>query len=218
MPAPLVNDRAALALAMRNMKKRGIINKSTVVTPSFLRVAETLQNNKSQYRFQIEERSGEAADEQKLGINDSFFCTHIGFYIVPVDTATNLSNPYETYPNAVAFVATGTPGDLEVIYKGKFSVKVQSTVMYDDIDLQRFRDVPQTQQVGAADKSQHNPLQGLMQLTPNLFLNGRASNDITATFPTDGGVAWAGTGTVENKIVWVAYGFLAKNVSFNKEA
>lgn len=216
-PAPVVNARADLALAIENMKKRGIISKSTVVSPSALKVKVTLENNKSNYRFDIQAASGQAADEIKLDINDSFFCTHIGFYLVAENTAGNLNVPYQTYPNEVVFANTGTVADLEAIYKGTLDVKVQSTVVYEDIDLQRFRAVPQTQQTAATDRSQQDPYQGLMELTPNLFLNGRASNEINVNLPTQGGVDWAGTTTFENKIVFVALGFLAKNVSFSRE-
>ena len=83
--------------------------------------------------------------------------------------------------------------------------------------MQRFRIAPQTQQAGATDVSRQDALQGLQNLTPNLFLNGRATNSIVATLPTGGSVQWAGTTTWQNKLVLVAYGFLIKNVSFTKE-
>lgn len=216
-PAPYINDRAELGLAMASLIERGIIDKDTVVTPSYLRIKQTLDNSTSNYEFDITSASGTAPDELKLSINDSFFCTHFGFYLVPENTGDPLNIPYQTYPNQVAFVNTGNPADLEAVYKGSFSVKVQSTTVYEKIDLQRFRIAPQTQQAGATDVSQQDALQGLQNLTPNLFLNGRATNSIVATLPTGGSVQWAGTTTWQNKLVLVAYGFLIKNVSFTKE-
>lgn len=206
--------RGDLAMCIASLTRRGLMTPSTVVSDSFLRVKQPLINSQNNLTFDIAQNGTPAADEQKLNINDSFYVTDYGFMLTTELTGAALNVPYASYPNEVEFANTGVPADLEIVYKGSFSVTVNSTVILETTDLQRFRTVPQTQKALAADKSQFEKPYAMDSITPNVFFNGRASNQIEVTIPALNGANIQGTNNYTNYLVMYVKGFLVKNVSF----
>ena len=184
-----------------------------VPSPGFLRVEQELKNSTGTYRFPIDTQSGAQATEQKLDRNDLFVVTDLAFYLLMEDsTKLGLAIP-QTYPNEVAFAAVAgfTPGHLEAIYNGKFSLKIQSKVNIEAMSMHHFRYVPETQQSAAANKSEFSLDRAAYPLGSLLYLKGTMDVEVKVEFNTfDGIQIQAVAAATKNKLIFHPYGYLIK--------
>jgi len=185
--------------------------------PSYLRVEETLLNNKTRYDFNIKTTGSELATERKLDRNDIFVVTHLGIYLIAQVSTTIGLEILQTYPNPDVFVtATGfTPNHLNVIYSGWLEIKIGQRVNAEAIDLNRFRFVPTSQQEATNNFINYSEYhqEANSYWHPNLFyLHGTQNIDIHVEFPAITGAAYAAVAAnTSNRIVLYPMGYLIKN-------
>jgi hypothetical protein len=184
-----------------------------VPSPGFLRVEQELKNSTGTYRFPIDTQSGSQPTELKLDRNDLFVVTDLAIYLLSEDgTKLGLAVP-QTYPNEQVFTAAAgfTPGHLEAIYNGKYSLKIQSKVNIEAMSMHHFRYVPETQQSGAANKSEYSIDKAAYPLGSLLYLKGSMDVEVKVEFNTfDGIQVQAVAANTKNKLVFHPYGFLLK--------
>jgi len=185
--------------------------------PSYLRIEQTLANNKTRYEFDIKTTGSELATEKKLDRNDIFVGTHLGIYLIAQVSTTIGLEILQTYPNLDIFVtATGfTPNHLNVIYSGWLEIKIGQKVNVEAMDLNRFRFVPTSQQQAASNYINYSEYshEAYSYWHPNLFyLHGTQNIDIHVEFPAITGAAYAAVAAnTSNKIVLYPMGYLIKN-------
>ena len=195
------------------VKKYG---KDMVPSPGFLRVEQILSNNKGSYRFPIDTNSGQSQTELKLDRNDLFVVTDLAFYLLKEVSAMPGLNVLQTYPNETEFAAVVgppafTPGHLEAIYNGRFSLKIATKVNIEAMSMHAFRYVPETQQSGATNKSEYSLDKAAYPLGSILYLKGNMDIEVKVEFNTFAGIAIeAVTAGQAHKIVFHPYGYLIK--------
>jgi len=185
--------------------------------PSYLRIEQTLANNKTRYSFDLKTTGSELATERKLDRNDIFVGTHLGIYLIAQVSTTIGLEILQTYPNPDIFVtATGfTPNHLNVIYSGWLEIKIGQKVNAEAIDMNRFKFVPTSQQEATnnfINYSEYNQ-EAYSYWHPNLFyLHGTQNIDIHVEFPAITGAAFAAVAAnTSNKLVLYPMGYLIKN-------
>jgi hypothetical protein len=185
-------------------------------SPGFLRVEQELKNSTGTYRFAIDTQSGGQATELKLDRNDLFVVTDLAFYLLREDATKLGAQVLQTYPNETEFAAVAgppafTPGHLEAIYNGKFSLKIQSKVNIEAMSMHHFRYVPETQQSAATNKSMLSLGEAAYPLGSLLYLKGSMDVEVKVEFNTFDGIAiQAQTANIKNKLVFHPYGYLIK--------
>lgn len=194
-------------------KRRG--PRKYIISPSFLRVEQTLVNNQPNYRFDIMRRgSGDKLSEQKLEQNDLFVITDLAIFIAKQEKLKIGKEVMQTYPNQVVFPAAAgfDPEDLEAIYAGALSLKVKNTVQIENLPMINFRNVPSTQQSAATNRSETS--QGaLLELGSLIKIHGRNENEINLRLPAFA-AQWASVvGTHDHILVFHPFGYLIKGVS-----
>ena len=163
-------------------------------------------------------------NEKRLALPDVFVVTSMAIAIYKVPTGDPVSSGIlRTYPNTATFSAANEARNLQAIYNGFLTVRVNQTVWIDSLDVQRFYRVPVSQQgvavstVAAAGVIQRDGYDNgdfpWYSTTPGIELSGATKNDISITLPES--VALAGTSSV-NYAVFYARGFLCQNgANFN---
>lgn len=195
------------------VKKYG---QDAVPSPGFLRVEQELKNSSGVYRFPIDTQSGSGVTELKLDRNDLFVVTDLAFYLLREDATKLGASVLQTYPNETEFAAVVgppafTPGHLEAIYNGKFSLKIQSKVNIEAMSMHHFRYVPETQQSAATNKSQYSIEKAAYPLGSLLYLKGTMDVEVKVEFNTFDAIAiQAQTANIKNKLVFHPYGYLIK--------
>jgi len=187
--------------------------------PSYLRVEETLANNKTRYKFDIKKTGTELATERKLDRNDLFVVTHIGVYLISQVSTTIGLEILQTYPNADVFVsATGfTPNHLNVVYSGWLEIKIGQKVNAEAIDMNRFKFIPTSQQQAANNYINYSEFnqEAYAYWHPNLFyLHGTQNIEVHIEFPAITSAAYAAVAAnTSNKLVFYPMGYLLKNTA-----
>lgn len=186
---------------------------NTAPSPSYLRVEQTLSNSKGTYQFDVKKLGSEVATEVKLDRNDLFVCTDMMFYLLDEVTAEIGVSPLQTYPNQTEFASATsfTPTDLLAIYSGYYTLKIGKTVNIENLSMQHFLYIPQTQQSASTNYSQYNVGDVVYPLGSLMFLNGTADIKNEVTFPTFSGIQIAAVASGHlNKLVFHPYGYLLK--------
>ncbi|HMP86196.1 MAG TPA: hypothetical protein PKE63_02910 [Lacibacter sp.] len=164
------------------------------LTPSFLRLEAPVVNNATKLRFPT--FTGDATTvyptERRLDRNDDFIATKMGFFLLKQDTANNKTNgKLQSYPNITIFGAAAAADLMGLYESGVLKVNIGREDKFVALDLHRFLDIPETQQSGASNFDQFSGKKsGLIDLTPQLILNGNGTNEIEIDFTSYAG--WAG--------------------------
>lgn len=200
-----------------------------IITPSFIRLEQTLSSGQGQYNFQIGKNVGNpSATEVRLDLNDAFVATRLGIYLFNDDPDLPGKAALQTYPSPVEFPAETNnvnPAHLEALYNGFLRVKVADVVYAETMATRKFR-VVRTQQAAAAVAAGENSgapvypaapqkineafgYDGLMDLTPQFIFQGQAKNELTLYVPTNSTqqVQYK-TATTRIKVAWYMEGFL----------
>ena len=206
-------------------------NPNLIITPSSLRLEQTIQDSISNYSFDPVNGGG-FGSEIKLNNNDAFVITHLGMFIGFRIAAKEGKTIKLTYPNA-AWLTSVTPSsfdytDLWTLYNGYLQINVDKTTYLDNLLTAIFKMVPQAQKgvivseavtsatptPGSNDKNQQlndqwDQGQGFIQLPCFPKLNGQSKNEIKLNFETYSGIKWQHDGSgVTNQLIVEMLGFL----------
>jgi hypothetical protein len=139
--------------------------------------------------------------ERRLKLSDTFTITGMSFYLgtgasVIVGTPTAIEQAKEnllTFPNPNYLTVAGMSDELESLYNGFLSLRVDTTTFLDSVPLKQFYRVG-TSQKGVGSTAVGNlPVQadewnssmyGSTQLLPTIELNGQANIEWSITLPT----------------------------------
>lgn len=200
--------------------------RDVIITDSYLRFETTLGTSTSLSFNTLVNQGAQTVTEHRLNMPDRFCVTDMGFFIRKVAAATPTdgqiaSAQLDTFPNPLTYTGAGEAAALNALYNSYLTVRIDSVVYYDSLDLLRFYRVPTSQQnvsyVVASPAG--NTIQadgwdtmnyGFAPIDPTFSLDGKAKNDITVTLPTS--IAMAGTSSV-NSAVLIVRGFLLQNAS-----
>lgn len=192
-----------------------------ITTPGYLRLEVSLTGTTNLVAFQVRDAQGgtQHVTERRLKVSDSFTIMSGSFYIgKAAATASVVSNAgygamsLHTFPNPLVFTGGTAATDLQSIYNGYMSVRVDSTVFIDSMPMLRYYRVATSQQgVGPAVIIQRDEwplsLYGNADFTPTIELNGLANTEININLPTAVNLA-AGANTYETNAVLILTGFL----------
>lgn len=187
--------------ALYNEKAAQYAKAGVITTPSYLRLELTANTvATSVLNFNTLDTSGtKTVTERRLKLNDTFTITDIAFYII-ADAATTVNAPTDserakarmyTYPNPNVTAIGATSDELEAIYNGFLSLRIDSTTFIDSLPMRSFYRVGTSQAV-TKDTNQNGiardewPLMnfGRAELLPSIELNGQANIEWQINLPT----------------------------------
>lgn len=187
-------ERSLYAEAQAVQEERGL---SPIMLPGYIRSEVVMPATTTGFTFPIrsdESFNGQAVQNQesRLNINDAFYMTHLSVMFYTFITATG--NParvraaLQTFPNTTVFT-TNAP-EVEAMYNGSLSLKVDSTTFIDRLDMNAFRFSEYAQQgllVFTASTNGSNVWRNSemfkMITSPLVRLNGAGKNEFALTFP-----------------------------------
>lgn len=223
------NSQRATLNELERRKSAGRYPASTIITDSYLRLEQSIQGSYSQINFNVLINQGSAnVTERRLSITDLFCATSMSIFIFKAGTSTTASQTeiaqanLKTFPNNVTFSGANEAANLEVLYNSYLSIRIDSTVYVDSLDLRRFYRVGTAQEgvnISAAASnnayvadSYENMNYGFSPLDPGVILNGRGKNEISISVPAP--VNMGGTSS-QNFVVCYLRGFLMQNAAKN---
>jgi len=189
--------------AVFNEKAAQYASQGVITTPGYLRLETLAPYNiaTSTISFNTLDTSGtKTCTERRLKLNDTFTITDISFYLgAGTNGAANATPTAAQYavqslntfpnPNVPAFAANFD--DLEALYNGFLSLRIDTTTFLDSIPMKQFYRVATSQfGVGSATAAiavQANewPLSmyGRTELLPTIELNGQSNIEFSITLP-----------------------------------
>ena len=193
--------------AVFNEKASQYAGQGVITTPGYLRLEQLLATSGtatslSQINFNTLDTSGiKLSTERRLKLADTFTITDISLYIgsgsaatVGAPTAAEVAvERLNTFPNSgVTAIGATNATQLEAIYNGFLSLKVDTTTFLDSIPVRQFYRVGDVQQGiitatgGTATNHSSWPLSmfGRSELLPTIELNGQSNIEIGITLPT----------------------------------
>jgi hypothetical protein len=188
--------------AVFNEKAAMYARQGVITTPGYLRLEQLAPYNTatSQITFNTLDTSGsKTCTERRLKLNDTFTITELSFYLGAGANTTNGAptaaeysvQTLNTFPNPnVASFATNFD-ELEALYNGYLSLRIDTTTFLDSIPMKQFYRVATSQfGVGSATAAiavQANewPLSmyGRTELLPTIELNGQSNIEWSITLP-----------------------------------
>lgn len=165
-------------------------NPTKLVQPSFFRSEVVLKNGKAVYDFSVvKDTNSDSVTERKLDRTDKFVISHMGlFFAQRLDGRAGSEAMYPNTDNLVGSsvpkgliepdgnnIATMRPADCNAIYNGALSITVGQTKFFEGIDLFGFR--AEASDIGYTEKK------GMIELTPQILLDGSVKNSIQITAP-----------------------------------
>lgn len=193
--------------AVFNEKASQYAGQGVITTPGYLRLEQLLATSGaatslSQINFNTLDTSGvKLSTERRLKLADTFTITDISVYIgtgsaatVGAPTAAETAvERLNTFPNSgVTAIGATNATQLEAIYNGFLSLKVDTTTFLDSIPVRQFYRVGDVQQGiitatgGTATNHSSWPLSmfGRSELLPTIELNGQSNIEIGITLPS----------------------------------
>jgi hypothetical protein len=212
--------------AVFNEKAQQYARQGVITTPGFLRI-ETLAPTSatSIFNFNTLDTSGvKTSTEKRLKLADSFTITDISFYLGTGSCTANAPTAAEyakqklnTFPNPLITGLTGGVADnLEAIYNGFLSLRIDTTTFIDSIPMRQFYRVGTSQEAVGSSATNNNqitrnewPLSmyGKTDLLPTIELNGQANIEFAINLPTATVCSATTTGHFVNMVI-VLQGFL----------
>lgn len=190
-----------------------------VTTQSYLRLEQTL-GTQGQVNFNVLVNDGQAdANERRLAITDAFTVTSLAvvIYKQAAAPAKISAGVLDTFPNPLIYTAAGEAAALQGLYNGFLSVRVNSVVYIDSLDVYRFYRVGVAQAGVETTTTPSGYVQSeysrgdypFYSLTPGIRLSGATKNELSLTLPES--VAMGGAGGTTNRVVLYLRGFLEQN-------
>lgn len=191
--------------AVFNEKAQQYARQGVITTPGYLRLETLLATSGAATSlntilFNTLDTSGtKQPTERRLKLSDTFTITDIGFYIgagaaVAVGAPTAVEQAKEelhTFPNTQVTAIGANSDEIEAIYNGFLSLRIDTTTFLDSVPMRNFYRVGDTQQgtifaTGgtATNKSSWANGMGKYPLLPTIELNGQANIEWSITLPT----------------------------------
>lgn len=211
--------------AVFNEKAQQYARQGVITTPGYLRL-ETVAPSSAQsvFNFNTLDTSGvKTATERRLKLADTFTITDISFYL-GYGSATNDAptaaqyavQKLTTWPNPqITEIGTTQAANLEAIYNGFLSLRIDTTTFLDSIPMRQFYRVGTSQQGvlggtgGTAVQINEWPLSmyGKSELLPTIELNGQANIEFSINLPNATDCSGGSTSYFVN-LVLILQGFL----------
>jgi hypothetical protein len=193
--------------AVFNEKAQQYAGQGVITTPGYLRLETLLANSTaatslSTISFNTLDTSGiKQPTERRLKLSDTFTITGMSFYLgagassaVAVPTAIEQAKEtLLTFPNPLNANITTNADELEALYNGFLSLRVDTTTFLDSVPLKQFYRVGTSQAGVGSSATSNNPIQanewnsamyGRTELLPTIELNGQANIEFSITLPT----------------------------------
>lgn len=220
-----IDARLAYRNANAMFKTLGIAVKKNDLSPAYLRFETPINANQTSYQVPVTviQQNGvtgvPAITEQRLELQDSFFVSHIGYFL-QIDTIGGYTGFRDTL---FTFPSTGMLSNIDLDYMNLFwdgflKLTVNNLVICPQWDLKRHLHVPQTQRPIQSsnvypwmfsdefDGSQ----QGFYPVEPNWVLIGSRNTQMELNFPRPfDSTVIPGTATIKATII--VRGVLAQN-------
>jgi hypothetical protein len=221
--ASTVGSRLAFEKAKRGIKQAGFSLNQAVLSQSYLRSELALSTTKTLYQFPIlvndnsQVSGGNFNTTNLLQLQDGFYVSHIGLYFCKPSSSTDTTFQLVTYPNASIFSTSNTASSLYSFYNGSLSITVNNRQIVPSLDLYRFYQVPQQQQVANAfytssaisfKDQQDGSSSALYPIEPGIVFSGSKQNIVQIQIPA----ALAAVET-NSRVVLYFSGHLAQNVT-----
>lgn len=210
---PISRERAILEKIRRSASLRGF-----VVSPGHLREDVKIDNNKTNYAFNlVSSNRNTERPERKLNDKNVFVATKMGLLLAQKVVAKPGTEILQSYPNPQVFGGTAqTAAELESFYSGELEARIDNTIVYDGLPTSLFRYVPETIKSASITHSNYAGVPGLIDLEPMLVLNGQREMKFSVEVPgfTTGTPAWQTTDAgVEATLVLYLTGFLINSAA-----
>jgi hypothetical protein len=218
---------AAGAGAVRALFNRLPKRPGTITTQSYLRLEKKITTQSAVTFDVLNNQGSQTVTEKRLAITDAFQISAISllFYTHDRTSAGSLEkSTLQSWPNSNVFTGAGEAASLQAFYNGFLSIRVNSTVFLDSLDLYRFyrAGVAQSGVETTTTPSVYlaNSWDGgdwsFYSMTPSIELSGATKNEITVTLPSNVTV----TPAANHDTYCVCYmrGFLQQNAAqFNSK-
>jgi hypothetical protein len=211
--------------AIFNEKAAQYAGTGSITTPGYLRLESLAPTTAvSQFNFNTLDTSGtKTATERRLKLSDSFTVTDVSFYIGYGSATANAPTALQyatqqlaTFPNPRIGAFAGKFDELEAIYNGFLTLRVDTTTFIDSIPMRQFFRVGTSQQGVAVSTTATTgvigadewPLSmyGRTELLPTIELNGQSNIEWSITLPT--AVDCSAASTFFSNMVLILTGFL----------
>lgn len=214
--------------AVFNEKAQQYAGQGVITTPGYLRLETLLATvgtatSLSQITFNTLDTSGtKQPTERRLKLSDTFTITGISFYLgggasatVAAPTAVEQSKEeLHTFPNTQVACIGAMSDELEALYNGYLSLRVDTTTFLDSVPMRQFYRVGDVQQgtITATGGNTGNKsswisaMFGRNELLPTLELNGQANIEWGITLPAS--IPYTQPPTTFTNAVLILDGFL----------
>jgi len=192
--------------AVFNEKAQQYARRGVITTPGYLRLETLLATSGTAtslntITFNTLDTSGtKQPTERRLKLSDTFTITNVSFYIgagaaTAVGAPTAVEQAREnlhTFPNiAVASIGSESP-QIQALYNGFLSLRIDTTTFLDSIPMKQFYRVGDVQQGtitatggNVANKSSWlSSMYGSTPMLPTIELNGQSNIEWSITLPT----------------------------------
>lgn len=192
--------------AVFNEKAQQYARQGVITTPGYLRLETLLATSGTATSlntilFNTLDTSGtKQPTERRLKLSDTFTITDISFYIggagsTAIGAPTAVEQAKEelhTFPNTQVTCIGAMSDEIEAIYNGYLSLRIDTTTFLDSVPMRQFYRVGDVQQGtitatggNTGNKSSWNSAMfGKYPLLPTIELNGQANIEWSITLPT----------------------------------
>jgi hypothetical protein len=192
--------------AVFNEKAQQYARQGVITTPGYLRLETLLATtgaatSLNTIGFNTLDTSGtKQPTERRLKLSDTFTITNVSFYIGGLASATvaaptaveQAKEELHTFPNTQVACIGAMSDEIEAIYNGYLSLRIDTTTFLDSIPMRQFYRVGDVQQgtitaTGGATTNKSSWLSNMYGNTimlPTIELNGQSNIEWTITLPT----------------------------------
>lgn len=192
--------------AVFNEKAQQYAGQGVITTPGYLRLETLLATvgtatSLNSISFNTLDTSGtKQPTERRLKLSDTFTITGISFYLGGLSSATvgaptaveQAKEELHTFPNTQVTCIGAMSDELEALYNGYLSLRVDTTTFLDSVPMRQFYRVGDVQQgtitaTGGATTNKsgwYSAMYGRNELLPTIELNGQANIEWSITLPT----------------------------------
>lgn len=196
--------------------------KGVIITQSYLRLEKEVTTQSSVNFDVLNNQGAQTINEKRLAITDSFVISGLSILFYTHDTTSGGSQERATlhsFPDANVFTGVGEAESLQAFYNGFLSIRVNSTVYLDSLDIYRFYRVGVAQQGVETTTTPSTYLRSqwdggdysFYSLTPTIELSGATKNELSISLPSN--VTVAPAANFKTFVVCYLRGFLRQNAA-----